>query len=135
MPEGLSTLFSRRRGRMLYFRALASTNLVCASGPSPASTTKIAPSTMPTTRSTYVPHRKRKVEMLQANQILVVCVCANIYIWRKHLSRCLKCIGVQQRDCANISMQRYTSPPKSACPGVSTMFSSLSFHEIDVTCK
>lgn len=60
MPEGLSTLFIRRRGRMLYFKALASTNLVCASGPSPASTTKIAPSTMPTTRSTYVTPKKKK---------------------------------------------------------------------------
>lgn len=65
IPEGLSTLFSRRRGRILYFRAFARTNLVCASGPSPASTTKIAPSTMPTTRSTYV--TPKKIEMLQAN--------------------------------------------------------------------
>jgi len=53
LPEGRSTLFKRRIGRNPYFKAFARTNFVCASGPSPASTTKIAPSTIPTTRSTY----------------------------------------------------------------------------------
>lgn len=51
-PEGLSTLLRRRIGRKPYFKAFESTNLVCAKGPSPASTTKTAPSTIPTTRST-----------------------------------------------------------------------------------
>lgn len=51
-------MFKRRIGRSPYFKAFARTNFVCARGPSPASTTKIAPSTMPTTRSTYPPHHK-----------------------------------------------------------------------------
>ncbi|KAL4573467.1 hypothetical protein LXL04_020275, partial [Taraxacum kok-saghyz] len=76
LTKGLSTLFKSRIGLSPYLSALARTNFVWASGPSPASTTKIAPSTIPTTRS--------------------------------------------------------TSPPKSACPGVSTMFSSFSFHGMDV---
>uniref|UniRef100_A0A0A9CL78 Uncharacterized protein n=1 Tax=Arundo donax TaxID=35708 RepID=A0A0A9CL78_ARUDO len=53
--EGLSTLLRRRIGCKPYFKAFESTNLVCAKGPSPASTTKTAPSTIPTTRSTSPP--------------------------------------------------------------------------------